>query len=94
MPDSLEKYYRELDQSLILYEKEAKYMADATSTSTRPGKGWWTIAINSAVAVAGVLTAANWADLVPAQYAGAIVAVLGFVNVWLRSITTTSVGTK
>lgn len=67
-------------------------MADETSTPIM--KGWRTLAFNAAVAVVGVLSMTNWADLVPPQYAGALVAAIGFINMLLRSKTTAPVGVK
>lgn len=57
-------------------------------------KGWRTVLVNGALAVVGVLATAKWPELVPVQYAAPIVAVVGMVNLFLRSITTTPVGVK
>lgn len=57
-------------------------------------KGWRTVIVNGAIAVVGVLATAKWPELVPAQYAAPIVAVIGMVNLFLRSITDTVVGKK
>ena len=55
-------------------------------------KGWKTIAFNLALTVVGVLQTANWVDILPGQYTGPLVAVLGMIGMWLRSVTNTPVG--
>lgn len=56
--------------------------------------GWRTIIFNAALAVVGVLQTANWVDVLPSQYVAPLVAVIGMVGIWLRSITKTPVGVK
>jgi hypothetical protein len=67
-----------------------------TDTKTNGGtlKGWRTILFNSAVAVVGVLATVSWPDMIPPQYAGAVVAAIGFLNMYLRSVTNTPAGQK
>jgi hypothetical protein len=56
-------------------------------------KGWRTLAFNAAVALAGVLVAFNWGDVLPAKYAVLITSVaVPMINGWLRTITDTPVG--
>lgn len=44
------------------------------------------------VALAGVLEQFDWLQIVPAQWNGLVLVVVGIVVAWLRKITTTSVG--
>jgi hypothetical protein len=56
-------------------------------------KGWRTLAFNAAVALAGVLVAFNWGDVLPGKYAILITSVaVPMINGWLRTITDTPVG--
>lgn len=55
-------------------------------------KGWRTLAINLAIAVFGVLEAADWTALLGSSSAGLVVTGIGIANMILRSITTTPVG--
>lgn len=57
-------------------------------------KGWRTLGINMAVLIAAALQTAEWPNLVPAQYVGYVVAIVAGVNMALRTITTTPVGTS
>ena len=56
--------------------------------------GWRTIIFGSALAGVGVLQTANWGDVLPAQYIGPVTAAIGFIAIWLRSVTKTPVGVK
>lgn len=56
-------------------------------------KGWRTLAFNAAVALAGVIVAFNWADVVPPKYLLLVTTiVVPMINGWLRAITDTPVG--
>lgn len=55
-------------------------------------KGWRTLILNIAVAVGGVLVAANWNDILPEKYAWSAAAIVGLVNIAMRYITTTPIG--
>jgi hypothetical protein len=56
-------------------------------------KGWRTLVFNAAVALAGVVVAFNWADVLPAKYAILVTSVaVPMINGWLRTITDTPVG--
>lgn len=56
-------------------------------------KGWRTLAFNAAVAVAGVIVAFNWADVLSPKYALLFTTVaIPMINGWLRTITDTPVG--
>ena len=55
-------------------------------------KGWRTIIINSAIAVLGVLEAAEWVDILPEHWAGLVLIAVGILNNYLRTITNTKVG--
>ena len=55
-------------------------------------KGWRTLLFAGVVALAGVLEQFDWFQIVPAQWNGLVLVVVGIVVAWLRKITTTSVG--
>jgi hypothetical protein len=55
-------------------------------------KGWRTLLFAGVVALAGVLEQFDWLQIVPAQWNGLVLVVVGIVVAWLRKITTTSVG--
>lgn len=57
-------------------------------------QGWRTILFGSALAVVGVLQTANWVDILPSAYIGPVTAGIGFLAIWLRSVTSTPVGVK
>lgn len=57
-------------------------------------KGWRTIGFMVAVAVVGVLQQADWMQLVPPQYAGLALAVVGAAGMFLRMVTTTAPGSS
>lgn len=57
-------------------------------------KGYRTLAFNSVIAVGAVLQAADWVQIVPAQYVPVVVAAVGAANLFLRMITNTPVGNK
>jgi hypothetical protein len=52
-------------------------------------KGWKTLAFNVAIAVLGVLQAADWVDLLGSERAGIAVTVIGIVGAILRFVTDT-----
>ncbi|MEP0518582.1 MAG: hypothetical protein ABJO09_00910 [Hyphomicrobiales bacterium] len=64
-------------------------------------KGFRTLIVNSAIAALPVLgeTLAfldvfDWKSILPPEYAGWFILVVGVVNIWLRFITSTPVGKK
>lgn len=57
-------------------------------------KGWKTVGFMGAIAVVGILQQADWATLVPPQYQGLALAIVGGLGVFLRMLTTTSIGAK
>jgi len=52
-------------------------------------KGWKTLLINSVVAIVAVAQASGLVDVVPPAYIAPAMAVLSFVNIWLRSMSDT-----
>mgnify|MGYP005870609021 FL=1 len=52
-------------------------------------KGWKTLAFNAALAVLGVLQAADWVDLLGSERAGIAITVIGIVGAILRFMTDT-----
>lgn len=57
-------------------------------------KGWKTMAFGALLAVLGFAQQADWASVVPAEYSGLVVGVVGLLVMWLRSVTDTPVGDK
>lgn len=57
-------------------------------------KGWRTIIIGAVIAGLGSIQAADIGTVVPAEYAGLVIAAIGVAVMWLRTITSTPVGTK
>lgn len=58
-------------------------------------KGWRTVLINLAIAIGGVIVATNWADVLPPSYAMTVTTILiPLVNIIMRAITTTPIGSK
>ena len=55
-------------------------------------KGWNTVIFNVLAAIFGVLELTDFTNIIPADYQGAVVAVIGFVNVLLRARTNTPIG--
>ena len=55
-------------------------------------KGWRTFAINLAVAVFGVLEAADWTEILGNDKAAWVVTAIGLTNMLLRQFTTTPLG--
>ncbi len=55
-------------------------------------KGWRTLGVNLAVALFGVLEAADWTTLLGGGSAGWALTVIGIANMVLRSVTTTPPG--
>jgi len=52
-------------------------------------KGWKTLAFNAALAVFGVLQAADWVDLLGSERAGIAVTAIGIIGAVLRFFTDT-----
>jgi hypothetical protein len=57
-------------------------------------KGWRTLALNSALAVFGVLEAADWTSVLGNDSAGWVVAGIAAANLILRTVTNTEVGKR
>lgn len=57
-------------------------------------KGWRTLLFSSIIAVIGVLEAFDWAVIIPEQYEGVALAIIGAGFAYLRKITTTPLGAK
>jgi hypothetical protein len=57
-------------------------------------KGYKTVAFAFLVAGLGAIQMADVATVVPPQYAGLVMTVIGLIIGWLRLQTTTPVGTK
>lgn len=57
-------------------------------------KGWRTLGINLAIAMFGVLEAADWTALLGGGGAGWAVTGIGVANMVLRSVTTTPIGRR
>jgi len=58
-------------------------------------KGYRTLLVNLAIAVAGVVVAFNWGDVLPAKYSIIVTTVvIPVINGWLRTITNTPIGAK
>ncbi len=55
-------------------------------------KGWRTLGVNLAVALFGVLEAADWTALLGGSRAGWALTLIGIANMVLRSVTTTPPG--
>lgn len=52
-------------------------------------KGWKTLIFNAAIAVLGVLQAADWVDLLGSERAGIAVIAIGIIGAILRFLTDT-----
>lgn len=50
-------------------------------------KGWRTLIFAAVVALVGVLEAFDWATVIPEQYHGWALALIGVVIAWLRKVT-------
>jgi hypothetical protein len=57
-------------------------------------KGWRTVLLSVAIAVAGVLQTADWATIVGPREVGPVLLAIGIVVAVLRTVTDTPVGTK
>lgn len=57
-------------------------------------KGWKTIVFNLVLALLGVLETTNWVDVIPENWAGVVMLIVGALGLWLRGLTTTPVGKK
>lgn len=55
--------------------------------------GWKTVILNVLVTLFGALVALDWTALSP-TWGGLIIAAVGAINVWLRTMTNTPVGTS
>lgn len=54
-------------------------------------QGYRTLAMNSAIAILGVVVAFNWAEVLPPQYAWAGLVIVSVGNIVLRFLTSTPV---
>lgn len=57
-------------------------------------KGWRTLILGAVIAGLGSIQAADLATIVPPEYSGLVLAVIGAAVMWLRIITNTPVGVK
>lgn len=57
-------------------------------------KGWKTVGVSVAIAVAGVLQTTDWATIVRPDQVGPTLLVIGVVVAALRAVTTTPLGKK
>lgn len=57
-------------------------------------KGWKTMLVSLAIAVAGVLQTADWATIVPPSKVGPTILGIAILVAVLRALTTTPVGRK
>ena len=57
-------------------------------------KGWKTLGVSSAIAVAGVLQTADWTTIVPPDRVGQTLLVIGVVVALLRVLTNSPVGQR
>lgn len=55
-------------------------------------KGWKTLVFGAVIAALGTIDAAGLASVIPEQFAGLAVGAIGVVVMFLRSVTTTSIG--
>ncbi|MEP0324687.1 hypothetical protein [Bauldia litoralis] len=60
----------------------------------RPLKGWKTMGVSAAIAVAGVLQSADWATIVPEADIGPTLLAIGVVVAVLRVVTDTPLGRR
>lgn len=57
-------------------------------------KGWRTLLVSLAIAMAGVLQSADWATIVPAEHVGSVMLAIGVLVAVLRTLTDTPLGRK
>ena len=57
-------------------------------------KGWRTLIFALVIAVIGVLEQFDWATVIPEEFHGWSLALVGIVVAWLRKVTTTAIGHK
>ena len=57
-------------------------------------KGWRTLILGAVIVALGSIQAADLATVIPEHYVGLVIGAIGVLVMWLRTITTTSVGTK
>lgn len=55
-------------------------------------KGWRTLLVAIIVAVIGAVEVFDWAQIIPEQYVGVAMVVIGFVMGILRKLTNTALG--
>lgn len=55
-------------------------------------KGWRTLIFGAAVAIIGVMEAFDWTTVIPEQYQGWALGIIGVVIIWLRKVTNTAIG--
>jgi len=75
-----------------LIKTRSRPMRQFLSRAWRALKGWKTILVSLAIAVAGVLQTADWATIVPASKVGPTMLVIAVLVAVLRTITSTPVG--
>lgn len=57
-------------------------------------KGWKTLGVSSAIAVAGVLQTADWTTIVPPDRVGQTLLLIGVIVALLRVVTNSPVGRR
>ncbi len=69
-------------------------MLSQLTRALHPFKGWKTIGVSAAIAVAGVLQSADWATIVSPAAVGPTLLGIGVVVAVLRAVTDTPLGKK
>ena len=54
-------------------------------------KGWKTFIFGLALVVVGFMQQFDWATVIPTQYVGTVVAAIGIIAMYLRSVTNTPI---
>lgn len=57
-------------------------------------KGWRTLTVSIIIAAIGAVEAFDWASIIPENFQGLFLIVLGMVIAYLRKITNTKIGKK
>lgn len=57
-------------------------------------KGWRTLIVNLAFVVIGLIQFFHATEAIPKKWAGSVILLVSFANIYLRTITTTPIGKK
>lgn len=57
-------------------------------------KGWRTLLFSALIALIGVVEAFDWVEVIPEQYHGWAITLIGVIVAYLRKITTGAIGSK